>query len=523
MAKYLPLIDKIPVTPNVPALFEVLSHRTYSFLLDSGLIIPELGRYSIMGADPFLVLRSREKRLWLERKDKTTLLAGHPLEKLKELLARYRLAPDSCPLPFCGGAVGYFSYDLGRILEKLPSLAVDDLKTPDLCLGFYDVVTVVDRVSGEAWLVSTGFPETNPAAARQRAQERLVETRNLLTGGLERQHDDYSFFMAEPLKVSLQSWTPAGHTAISQVNNSHPGNYSGSGSAVPILFAHFDEASYCRAVERAKDCIAAGDIFQVNLSQRFSLPRVVKPWPLYQRLRAINPAPMAAYLNFGQFQVVCSSPERFLRVTGRRVETRPIKGTRPRGQDPVSDLRFREELWNSEKDRAELVMIVDMERNDLGRVCRPGSVRVPELYRLEEYATVFHLVSTVEGELAPGKDVVDLLAAAFPGGSISGAPKIRAMEIIEELEPVRRGIYTGSIGYIGFDGNADLNIVIRTLIFKGGQIYFQVGGGITIDSDPYMEYTETLDKARALVRALGLDDQQAFASLAVKPAGEKGR
>ncbi|MDK2888937.1 MAG: para-aminobenzoate synthetase component [Thermoanaerobacter sp.] len=507
----LPLIKKIPVTADVLALFEGLSSRPYSFLLDSGLIIQGLGRYSLMGADPFLVLRSRGKRLWLEREGETTLLAGHPLEKLKDLLAHYRLPPGSCPLPFGGGAVGYFSYDLGRVLEKMPSLAVDDLQTPDLCLGFYDVVTVVDRVTGEVWVVSTGFPETGPAAAVRRARQRLAETCSLLASGLQRQQME-----SVPMETSREPWSHAGDTGIPRVNSFHHGSHPGKRNA-PVLFAHFDEISYCRAVQRAKEYIAAGDIFQVNLSQRFSLPRVVEPWPLYRRLRAINAAPMAAYLNFGEFQVVCSSPERFLKVTDRQVETRPIKGTRPRGKDPASDMQLREELWNSEKDRAELVMIVDMERNDLGRVCRTGSVRVPELYRLEEYATVFHLVSTVEGELAPDKDVVDLLAAAFPGGSISGAPKIRAMEIIEELEPVRRGIYTGSIGYIGFDGNADLNIVIRTLIFKGEQIYFQVGGGITIDSDPYMEYVETLDKARALVRALGLDDRQAFTSLAVRP------
>ncbi len=210
-------------------------------------------------------------------------------------------------------------------------------------------------------------------------------------------------------------------------------------------------------------------------------------------------------MDFGDPVVVSASPERFLKVTGNMVETRPIKGTRPRGGDPVEDLRWRNELWDSEKDRAELVMIVDLERNDLGRVCRVGSVKVPELYRIEEYATVFHLVSTVVGELERDKDLVDLLMATFPGGSITGAPKIRAMEIIEEMEPVRRGIYCGSIGYLGFDGDADLNIVIRTLVFTGGKIYFQVGGGLTIDSDPMAEYLETLDKARALVSALGLE------------------
>jgi len=495
----LPIFQKLSLEADVPVLFAGLSSRPYSFLLDSGLLVPGLGRYSLLGADPFLVLRSRGRRIRLERRGESIVAAAHPLQKLKSLLNSWRLFPPAgFPLPFCGGAVGYFSYDLGRVLEKLPSSAVDDLQTPDLCLGFYDAAAVVDRATGEVWAVSTGLPETDPAVAGRRAERRLAEITRLLSAGAGRTGEGGPRLCA------------SGEGAFCR------------GEEKFALAAHFTEADYCRAVQRVKDYIAAGDIFQVNLSQRFSLPRVVEPWPLYRRLRAINPAPMAAFLNFGEFQVVCSSPERFLKVTGGRVETRPIKGTRPRSADPAEDRRLREELWSSAKDRAELVMIVDMERNDLGRVCRPGSVRVPELYRLEEYATVFHLVSTVVGELAPGKDVTDLLAAAFPGGSISGAPKVRAMEIIEELEPVRRGIYTGAIGYLGFDGNADLNIVIRTLIFKGGRIYFQVGGGITIDSDPLAEYVETLDKARALVRALGLDEGRAFASLEIRPAAKRG-
>lgn len=491
MSAHLPLVEKTAFTPDVVALFERLAARPYSFLLDSALVVPGLGRYSIMGADPFLVLRSKGRRVWLVHRGRVSSSSGHPLEKLRELLTRFKLAPLDLPFPFSGGAVGYFSYDLGRMLERLPSLALDDLFTPDLCLGFYDAAVVIDRLAGEVWLLSTGLPEREPAAARRRAVKRLEELKQLL----ERE--------ITPLTSAAGTWSATGSRPLAS-----------------FLEAHFDEAGYCRAVNRAREYIAAGDVFVVNLSQRFSLPRIAEPWAIYKRLREISPAPMAAYLNFGEFQVACSSMERFLKVSGRHVETRPIKGTRPRGKDPASDARLKEELWNSEKERAELAMIVDMERNDLGRVCRPGTVRVPELYRLEEYATVFHLVSTVEGELAPEKDVVDLLAAAFPGGSITGAPKVRAMEIIEELEPVRRGIYTGSIGYIGFEGNADLNIVIRTLIFNGNRIYLQVGGGITYDSDPHMEYAETLDKARALVRALGLGEPEELTFRVAKPASK---
>ncbi|WP_084413381.1 aminodeoxychorismate synthase component I [Desulfovirgula thermocuniculi] len=490
-----PLVEKVPLPPDVVALFERLADLPYSFLLDSALLMPGLGRYSIMGADPFLVLRAKGKRLRIQQEGKAFSCYGHPLEKLRELLILWRLDPSELPFPFAGGAVGYFSYDLGRLLERLPSLAADDLLTPDLCLGFYDTAAVVDRLTGEVWLVSTGLPEREPPAAKRRAAKRLEELKSLLSG-----------------RASLSPGAVAPKPQGGCPQNASPASF---------LEAHFDEDGYCRAVERAREYIAAGDIFVVNLSQRFSLPCAAAPWTVYKRLREISPAPMAAYLNFGEFRVACSSMERFLHVIGRRVETRPIKGTRPRGKDPASDARLREELWNSEKERAELAMIVDMERNDLGRVCRPGSVRVPELYRLEEYATVFHLVSTVEGELAAGKDVVDLLAATFPGGSITGAPKVRAMEIIEELEPVRRGIYTGSIGYLSFDGKADLNIVIRTLIFKGDRAYLQVGGGITYDSDPRLEYAETLDKARALVRALGLGDPETLRLKTLTPYGER--
>lgn len=510
-----PWIKLLPVRAEVPELFARLRRQPHPFLLESSLRMAGLGRHSIMGGDPFLVMRSRGERIRLEWGGRVETMTGHPLAVLKKLLGRYRLRENAGAPPFVGGAAGYFSYDLGRMLERLPVLAEDDLHTPDLCLGFYDRAVVVDHSDGAIRVVSTGFPETEPAAGRRRAVERGEELCHLLT--------------AEPAADELPVDEPRrGVVSDAPVRgNRHPGERSahpaetGRSSAdvpaalsafslEPLLRCHFDRESYCRVVQRAREYIAAGDIFQVNLSQRFSLPRIIEPWPLYRRLRAISPSPMAAFLDCGDIQVVSSSMERFLKVSGGRVETRPIKGTRPRGGNAEEDAGLRAELWHSVKDRAELAMIVDMERNDLGRVCRTGSVRVPELYRLEEYATVFHLVSTVVGELPAGRGVVDLLQAAFPGGSISGAPKIRAMEIIEELEPVRRGIYTGSIGYIGFDGRADLNIAIRTLIFKDGWIHLQVGGGITFDSDPVREYQETLDKARAMFGALGLMEGGAF-------------
>ena len=258
-------------------------------------------------------------------------------------------------------------------------------------------------------------------------------------------------------------------------------------------------------MRRAKEYIAAGDIYQVNLSQRLSAPFTADPFALYQRLAHENPAPFAAYFHTPDAAIVSCSPERFLQVRGREVETRPIKGTRPRGATPEEDARLAAELLASEKDRAENVMIVDLERNDLGRACEFGSVHVPELFAVEQYATVFHLVSTVRGRLRPEVTALDCLRASFPGGSITGAPKVRSMEIIEELEPTRRGVYTGAIGYLCFSGDMDTNIVIRTVVVKDGTAHFQVGGGIVADSDPEAEYQETMDKGVALARALAAE------------------
>ncbi len=270
------------------------------------------------------------------------------------------------------------------------------------------------------------------------------------------------------------------------------------------LRSNFTHQGYLRAVEAVREYIASGDIFQVNLSQRFEGDLPLPPYEIYQHLRNINPAPFAAYLDFDEVIVLSASPERFLKVEGDRVETRPMKGTRPRGSSVAEDEALARELQSSTKDKAENVMIVDLERNDLGRVCRFGTVKVRELWTLEKYATVFQLTSCVEGRLSHDKNRIDLLKACFPGGSITGAPKVRAMEIIDELEPTRRGIYTGSIGYLSFNGAMDLNIAIRTILVKNGKVYFQVGGGIIYDSEPEAEYRETLDKAKALFQALSL-------------------
>lgn len=477
----------LDLPPDPVRLFSNLRHFPGSFLLDSSLAVPGFTRWSLLGAEPFLVLCSREDRVFLHWRHQGSpavrpdlplnrWFTAPPLDVLKKLLSLYRLPAPPHGLPFAGGAVGCLSYDLGRQIERLPVLARKENAPPDLVLGFYDWSLVIDHQEEMVYLLASGLPAPPEQAARQ-AGQRLDFWQSVLAAGAADSADD-----AAPPDRTLEQ---AGQISV-QVDLSRE--------------------QYCQAVQKIKDYIAAGDVFIVNMTQRFCLPRVVPAWTLYRRLRRINPAPMAAYINFPGLEVVCSSPERFLQVRQGRVETRPIKGTRPRGRSPEEDDYWRRELWQSEKDRAELVMIVDLERNDLGRVCRPGSVQVSELYRLEEYATVFHLVSVVQGELEQGRDAVDLLRATFPGGSVTGAPKIRAMEIIEELEPVRRGLYCGSIGYFGFDGQVDLNIVIRTLVYHRGQIIFNTGGGVTIDSDPLAEYLETHDKARALLRALGLPE-----------------
>ncbi len=404
-------------------LFEFLKDRPFSFFLDSGMDHGRLGRYSLLGSDPFLVFRSKGDRVAILQDGAWSEFQANPFDALQELHTRYR-SPSDPAVPVTAGAFGYLAYDLGWQLERLPHQTEDDLNLPDCYLGFYDRLVIFDHLENTAVFTSTGLPETGPAA-EVRAGQRLAEL--------------------EALLEQASGSPPAQEVDLPRTEEHTAGIRRGD---FPIS-GHFDRAGYRRAVQQCKDYIAAGDIFQVNMTQRFSCPISGSPWELYRKLRRINPAPFAAYLSYPELTVASASPERFLQLRQRQVETRPIKGTRRRGHDPQEDLQLRQELLNSDKDRAELVMIIDLERNDIGRVCHTGSVHVPELIRLEEYPTVFHLVSTVRGTLAEGKDVSDLLKATFPGGSITGAPKIRAMEIIEELEPVKRGVYTGSIGYPG--------------------------------------------------------------------------
>lgn len=470
MRRLKPLLEEFTLDRPLDELFALFVNDPYPFWLDSSLPGGKMGRWSFMGSGPFLSLKTYGRTIVTEEEGTTQRFQANPFDVLRQTLQRYELERGNLQIPFLGGAVGFFSYDLGRMVETLPQQSQDDLHTPDLYLGFYSAVLAIDHLENRAFIIATGLPLQGEEAARKAAAD-LAAFREKLQQKLT---------LPDP-------WSEADIEA----------------SAIKTFFT---PQTYGRAVERIRDYIAAGDIYQANMTQRFDAPLRMPPYQLYRRLRQANPAPFAAYLDCGDnFRVLSSSPERFLLLEDNVVETRPIKGTRPRGKTPEEDKANAAELLSSEKDRAELVMIIDLERNDLGRVCAYGTVRVPELIVLEQYATVFHLVSTVRGQLAQGKDTVDLLKAAFPGGSITGAPKIRAMEIIEELEPVRRGVYTGSIGYIGFDGRADLNIVIRTFINKGNTVHLQAGGGIVYDSDPRLEYEETLHKAKALLKSLGVN------------------
>jgi len=466
-----PIIEEIETSLTAHEAFELFKDRPYSFYLDSGMDEQKLGRYSFMGSDPFIVMRSCGSGIELIRGGQVERLQGNPFDVLGELLEQYKIENDLLPVPFVGGAVGYLAYDLCHFIERLPTTAIDDLDLPECYFGFYDASVAYDHLENKVYIISTGFPEEGEAQEVRKAA-RLAE-----------------------LKQKLSNVIP-------------PNGEAGKGIKAGLK-GNFTHQEYLNAVQMCREYIMAGDIFEVNLSQRFGAELAIHPYELYRRLRALNPAPFACYLGFDGVDIISASPERFMKLTGDLVETRPIKGTRPRGSNPAEDEAIAKELTNSYKDRAENVMIVDLERNDLGRVCRYGTVNVSELLILEKYATVFQLVSTVEGRLQENKNCIDLLKATFPGGSITGAPKVRSMEIIDELEPTRRSVYTGNIGYIGFNGDLDLNIAIRTFIVKDGRAYFQVGGAITYDSDPQAEYIETLDKAKALLMALGIVNNMA--------------
>ena len=453
-----------------------------------------LQQFSFVTADPCAVVRSKGRSTEVRGSGGWTEEPGDALSVARRLLPTPLIPRIPGLPPFQGGLAGYIGYDWGAILERLPAARYDDLRIPDVVLGLYDWVIAWDHLQGSAWLLSTGLPERGEAQTR-RAGERARFVRERLGGHGRVAARHRGGLRRAPPEPGVGPPTYPVHDL--------------EGAAGIGLRSTFTHRGYLDAVARVREYIVAGDIFQANLSQRFQSRLPEDPFELYRRLRQRNPAPFSAYLDCGDFHILSASPERFLRLEPerRQVETRPIKGTRPRGLGPMHDAALGRALAESQKDRAENVMIVDLLRNDLSRVCRPGTVRVPELFALEHHPTVHHLVSTVVGELDPGADATDLIRAAFPGGSITGAPKVRAMEIITELEPTQRGVYCGSIGYISATGAMDTSIVIRTYLVLRGEVYFQAGGGIVADSDPELEYRETLDKARGLIETLVESEQ----------------
>jgi aminodeoxychorismate synthase component I len=428
-------------------------------------------RYSIIGADPALLFRCTGSRLaWSARGEEWVTRAGDPMSAIRDLLGRMAVPRPAGFPPFYGGAIGYFGYDVARWFERLPDPPDDDPALPDAELAFFDLAAVVDHERQELWLIFCPFGERFLKEPREQLYEegtaRLLALETRLNG----------------LLPVLPDWSP---------------------QVPPRISPGMSETDYTAKVRRCLEYIAAGDIYQANLSHRFLVELGGRsPRSIYRRLREINPSPFAALLELPDVTLVSCSPERLVRLSGIEVETRPIAGTRPRGASTDEDRLLVEDLLMSPKERAEHIMLVDLERNDLGRVCSYGSIRVDEFMAVERYSHVSHIVSNIRGHLAPGRDALDLIRAVFPGGTVTGVPKVRCMEIINELEPVRRGPYTGSIGYFSPSGDLDLNIVIRTLVIAGERASLQVGAGIVADSDPVREYQETLFKAEALLKAL---------------------
>jgi anthranilate/para-aminobenzoate synthase component I len=485
----LPLSAELELPGLTPlSALEAVREKGYPVLLESARVNDKIGRYSFVTADPYLIFKSRGDKVELSlpvtpagKYGRRATMNRKPLVKLRELLANYRTARvDGLP-PFTGGAVGFFSYDFAHQIEKLPHKARTDLDIPEAYFVFVDMVVAFDHIREKAWVI------INPGAREQDMGFRRPDPDQ---GG--RLYDEAKDRLRE-----LSSMLAAGyHEGAAPFSEK-------SGAENIRLTPDMTKDQFESMVMQCKEYIAAGDIYQANLSQRFSaVINHADTLRLYTLLRNINPSSFAAYLDFGDLQLASSSPERLVRLVDGIADTRPIAGTRRRGMDGAETRTLSAELVTNEKERAEHIMLLDLERNDLGRVCAYGTVHVDEMMVVENYSHVIHIVSNVRGTMAQGRDAFDLLRAVFPGGTITGVPKVRCMEIIDELEPVARGPYTGSIGYLSNAGDMDLNIIIRTFVVKDGVAYLQVGAGIVADSVPELEYVETLQKAEALRKAL---------------------
>ena len=471
-ATLIPVVKSVTadlLTP-VSAFLAVAANEPNAFLLESVERGEQIGRYTFLGARPYMSVQSQRAEITILRGSRPERRSGNVIHVVKDLLREHRPAEVPGLPPFTAGAVGYFAYDIVRQLEKIGDHAEDDLSLPDCSLMFFDRILAFDHLRHQIHIIaSADVRGETPRQAYDRAAKDIA--------GLERK-----------LAAGLRSL---------RLQNSRRGN-----SARLKIHAATSRRRFMKSVERAKDYIAAGDAFQVVLSQRLDFIPGVAPFDIYRALRTVNPSPYLYFLRNGDTYVLGSSPEMLVRVTGRKLEYRPIAGTHPRGRDAAEDDRLEQQMLHDEKERAEHVMLVDLGRNDLGRVSEYGSVKVRDLMYVERYSHVMHLVSALEGRLRQGLDSLDAFAACFPAGTLSGAPKVRAMQIIEELEPTRRGIYGGSVLYADFAGNLDSCIAIRTMLMQGKKAYLQAGAGIVADSDPASEFSESMNKAKAVLRAV---------------------
>jgi len=475
-----PIFKKKPLKDlDALQIYQNMGNQTPACLLESIKGPDRVSRYSFMATQPFLVFEAKGHHIKLTEGHRCTPTVGNPIKMLSKLMTRFYVSrPPGLP-SFFGGAIGFFSYALVHLFEDLPRKAPDDLHLPDLLLAFFETVVVIDHVERALYLIFCPTPEKFWQSDREQLYRHAQEILQEMDSKLLRPH-----FICSP-----------------DLLNEQP--------IVASLEANLTQEEYIERVKRCQAYIAQGDIFQANLSLRFSAPlQACPPLRLYSILRKVNPSPFGAFLDLGKLHLISSSPERLVRVSGRYVETRPIAGTRPRGRDTTEDHRMTVDLLTNMKERAEHLMLVDLERNDLGKVCQYGSIKVDEFMVTEQYSHVMHIVSNIQGKLREDVTCLDVLQAVFPGGTITGVPKVRCMEIIDELEPVARGPYTGSIGYISFAGDMDLNIVIRSFLIMENTAYFQVGAGIVADSDPVREYQECLYKAEALTKSIRMARQK---------------
>ncbi|HDN97759.1 MAG TPA: aminodeoxychorismate synthase component I [bacterium] len=455
------------------SIFKILNCERYFCFLDSCKRIK--GSYSVMGLKPFLIFTSKRKDISVWEFGDVKRFSGDPLIILDKFLKKYSYI--SSPF-FSPGGLGYFSYDLAWEIERLPDISKDDLNIPDIFLCFYEFFLIFDHGEKKTVLAGININE-NESVYRKKFNSFYKYIKTLFeNAGKYKERKD----------------TPVEIKGIS---------------------SNMRVSRYIESIKKIKEYIRNGDVYQINFSQRIEADGKFCPENIYLKIRNVNPTSFSGYFNAGDFKILSNSPELFIKKTGRAVITRPMKGTRPRGRTKTDDIIYKSELLKSEKDKAELVMIVDLERNDLGKICEFGSVKVKKLRILEKYRTVYQTTSLIEGTLKEGVDTVDLLKATFPGGSITGAPKVRAMEIIEELEPTKRSFYTGSFGYVGLNGCMELNIMIRTILLKGQKLYYPVGGGIVWDSIPEKEYEETITKAKAFFLTLGFENEGEFKRMLV--------